>query len=56
MITLSGTFKACESCDQTKLSMITLSGQRFVGVSQADETRGEHSTRVNHAIKQRRAT
>jgi hypothetical protein len=56
MITLSGTFKACESCDQTKLSMITLSGQRFVGVSQADETRGERSKRVNHAIKQRRAT
>jgi hypothetical protein len=33
--------------------MITLSGQRFVGVSQADETRGERSKRVNHAIKQR---
>jgi hypothetical protein len=40
--------------------MITLSGQRFVGVSQADETRGERSSsagradrtkRVNHAIK-----
>jgi hypothetical protein len=35
------------------LSMITLSGQRFVGVSQADETRGERSKRVNHAIKQK---
>jgi hypothetical protein len=33
-------------------SMITLSGQRFVGVSQADETRGERSNRVDHAIKQ----
>jgi hypothetical protein len=33
--------------------MITLSGQRFVGVSQADETRGKRSKRVNHAIKQR---
>jgi hypothetical protein len=33
--------------------MITLSGQRFVGVSQADETRGERSKRVNHAIKQK---
>jgi hypothetical protein len=33
--------------------MITLSGQRFVGVSQADETRGERSKRVNHAFKQR---
>jgi hypothetical protein len=41
--------------------MITLSGQRFVGVSQADETRGKRSSsagravrtkRVNHAIKQ----
>jgi hypothetical protein len=33
--------------------MIALSGQRFVGGSQADETRGECSKRVNHAIKQR---
>jgi hypothetical protein len=33
--------------------MITVSGQRFVGVSQADEPRGERSRRVNHAIKQR---
>jgi hypothetical protein len=32
--------------------MIALSGQRFVGVSQADETRGERWERVNHAIKQ----
>jgi hypothetical protein len=32
--------------------MITLSGQRFVGASQAGETRGERSERVNHAIKQ----
>jgi hypothetical protein len=32
--------------------MITLSGQRFVGVSQADETRAERSKRANHAIKQ----
>jgi hypothetical protein len=40
--------------------MITLSGQRFVGVSQADETRGKRPSsagravrtkRVNHAIK-----
>jgi hypothetical protein len=35
------------------LSMIALSGQRFVGASQAGETRGERSKRVNHAIKQR---
>jgi hypothetical protein len=50
------------------LSMIALSGQRFVGVprvslacakrietlvSQADETRGERSECVNHAIKPR---
>jgi hypothetical protein len=34
-------------------SMIALSSQRFVGVSQADETRGERSERVNHAIKHR---
>jgi hypothetical protein len=34
------------------LEMITPSGQRFVGVSQADKTRGERSKRVNHAIKQ----
>jgi hypothetical protein len=33
--------------------MIALGGQRFVGVSQADETRGERRQRVNHAIKQR---
>jgi hypothetical protein len=33
--------------------MITLSGQRFVGVSQADETRGERPKRVNQAIKQK---
>jgi hypothetical protein len=33
--------------------MIVLGGQRFVGVSQTDETRGERSKRVNHAIKQR---
>jgi hypothetical protein len=33
--------------------MIALSGQRFVGVSQADETRGERSKRVNLTIKQR---
>jgi hypothetical protein len=42
--------------------MLTLSGQRFVGVSQADETRGERSSsegravrtkHVNHAIKQK---
>jgi hypothetical protein len=41
--------------------MIALGGQRFVGVSQADETRGERPSsagravrtkRVNHAIKQ----
>jgi hypothetical protein len=32
--------------------MIALGGQRFVGVSQADETRRERSKRVNHAIKQ----
>jgi hypothetical protein len=32
--------------------MIALGGQRFVGVSQADETRGERPKRVNHAIKQ----
>jgi hypothetical protein len=32
--------------------MIALSGQRFVGASQADETRGERSERVNHAIRQ----
>jgi hypothetical protein len=41
--------------------MIALRGQRFVGVSQADETRGERPSsagravrtkRVNHAIKQ----
>jgi hypothetical protein len=41
--------------------MVALGGQRFVGVSQADETRGEHPSsagravrtkRVNHAIKQ----
>jgi hypothetical protein len=31
--------------------MIALSGQRFVGASQAGETRGERSERVNHAIK-----
>jgi hypothetical protein len=30
--------------------MITLSGRRFVGVSQADETRRERSKRVNHAM------
>jgi hypothetical protein len=30
--------------------MITLSGQRFVGASQAGETRGERSKRVNHAV------
>jgi hypothetical protein len=43
-------------------SMIALSGQRFVGASQAGETRGERSSskgravrtkRVNHAIKHR---
>jgi hypothetical protein len=34
-------------------SMIALSGQRFVGVSQVHETRGERSQRVNHAIKQK---
>jgi hypothetical protein len=42
--------------------MITLSGQRFVGVSQADETISERSSsagravrtkRVNHTIKQK---
>jgi hypothetical protein len=33
--------------------MIVLGGQRFVGVSQTDETRGERPKRVNHAIKQR---
>jgi hypothetical protein len=33
--------------------MITLGGQRFVGVSQANETRGERPKRVNHAIKQK---
>jgi hypothetical protein len=32
--------------------MIALGGQRFVGVSQADETRGERPKRVNHAIRQ----
>jgi hypothetical protein len=32
--------------------MIALGGKRFVGASQADETRGERSKRVNHAIKQ----
>ncbi len=31
--------------------VITLSGQRFVGVSQADETRGDCSKHENHAIK-----
>jgi hypothetical protein len=33
--------------------MIMLSSQRFVGVSQAAETPGERSKRVDHAIKQR---
>jgi hypothetical protein len=31
--------------------MITLSGQRFVGVSQADETLSGTFKRLNHAIK-----
>jgi hypothetical protein len=30
--------------------MITLSGQRFVGVSQADETRGERPKRGNKEL------
>jgi hypothetical protein len=59
MIALGGTSEVRESCDQTK-SMIALGGQRFVGVSQVDETRGERPSsagravrtkRVNHAIK-----
>jgi hypothetical protein len=33
--------------------MIALGGQRFVGVSQTDETRGNRPKRVNHTIKQR---
>jgi hypothetical protein len=46
---------------KSKVSVIALGGQRFVGVSQADETRGERPSsagrtvrtkRVNHAIKQ----
>jgi hypothetical protein len=32
--------------------MITLSGHRFVGASQAGETRDKRPKRVKHAIKQ----
>jgi hypothetical protein len=56
MITLSGTFKARESCDRTT-SMITLSGTFKVRES-CDQTKrmitlGGTFKRVNHAIEQR---